>query len=143
MSKFTKFMKANKTLKEVTKYAPTKSLVDEDGKPLEFTLKPLTTKDNDAIRDACTREVPIPGKPNTYRSKIDTSLYVRKMLCACITEPNLYDKALQDSYGVMTPEDLIYEMIDDPGEYQNFAIHVQDINGFNDSFEDKVEKAKN
>ncbi len=65
------------------------------------------------------------------------------MLCACIVEPNLYDKELQDSYGVMTPEELLKEMIDDPGEYQDFASFVQDYNGFNTSFEEKVEEAKN
>ena len=88
-------------------------------------------------------DVPVKGKPNMYRPKLDTSKYIAKMLCACIVEPNLYDKELQDSYGVMTPEELLKEMIDDPGEYQDFASFVQDYNGFNTSFEEKVEEAKN
>ena len=88
-------------------------------------------------------DVPVKGKPNMYRPKLDTSKYIAKMLCACIVDPNLYDKELQDSYGVMTPEELLKEMIDDPGEYQDFASFVQDYNGFNTSFEEKVEEAKN
>jgi hypothetical protein len=43
----------------------------------------------------------------------------------------------------MKPEDLIVEMIDNPGEYNNFAKFIQDFNGFNETLEEKVEKAKN
>ena len=143
MSKFSRFMKENKAVKENTTYAATKSLKDENGMPLLWTIKPLSTKDNDNIRDDCMMEVPVTGKPNMFRPKLNTSKYIAKMICACVVEPNLYDKDLQDSYGVMTPEDLLKEMVDDPGEYQAFASFVQDFNGFNTTLEDKVEEAKN
>ena len=136
-------MKQNKIVKENTTYAATKSLLDEEGQPLLWTIKPLNTKENDDIRDDCMREVQVPGKPNLFRPKLDTSKYIAKMICACVVEPNLYDKELQDSYGVMTPEDLLKEMIDDPGEYQDFASFIQEFNGFNSTLEDKVEEAKN
>ncbi len=143
MSDFSRFMKKNKITRENTTFSATKSLVDEKGNPLQWIIKPLSTKENDNIRDTCMIDVPVKGKPNMYRPKLDTSKYIAKMLCACIVEPNLYDKELQDSYGVMTPEELLKEMIDDPGEYQDFASFVQDYNGFNTSFEEKVEEAKN
>lgn len=143
MSKFSRFMKTNKVLKENTTFVATKSLVDEEGKPLPWIIKPLSTRENESIRDDCMIEVPIVGKPNMYRPKLNTSKYIAKMICACVEEPNLYDKELQDSYGVMTPEDLIKEMIDDPGEYNEFASFIQDFCGFNVSLDDKVEEAKN
>ena len=143
MSKFSRFMKQNKIAKENTTFPATKSLVDENGKPLEWTIKPLTTKENDGIRDDCMIEVPVKGKPNMFRPKLDTSKYIAKMLCACVVEPNLYDKELQDSYGVMTPEELLKEMIDDPGEYQAFVAFVQKFNGFDTTVNDKIEEAKN
>ena len=143
MSKFSRFMKANKTVKENTTFPATKSLTDENGKPLEWVIKPLTTRDNDNIRDDCMREVPVVGKPNMFRPKLDTSKYIAKMICACVVEPDLFDKDLQDSYGVMTPEDLLKEMIDDPGEYQELAAFIQKYNGFDTTLEDKVEEAKN
>lgn len=143
MSKFSRFMKQNKVVKGNTTFPATKSLVDENGKPLEWVLKPLSTRENENIRDECMIEVPVKGKPNVYRPKLNTSLYIAKMLCACIVEPNMYDKELQDSYGVMKPEDLLKEMIDDPGEYQALASFVQEFNGFNTTLEDKVEEAKN
>lgn len=143
MSKFSRFMKENKTVKENTTYAATKSLTDENEKPLLWTIKALSTKENDNIRDDCIIDVPVTGKPNTFRPKLNTSKYIAKMICACVLEPNLYDKDLQDSYGVMTPEDLLKEMVDDPGEYQDFASFVQNFNGFDTTLEDKVEEAKN
>ena len=143
MSKFSRFMKQNKIKKENTTFAPTKSLLDENGEPIKFKIKPLTTKENDDIRDVCTIDVPVIGKPNMFRPKLNTAKYLSKMLCSCIIEPDLFDKELQDSYGVMTPEDLIKEMIDDPGEYQDFVVFVQDFNGFNVTLENKVDDAKN
>ena len=143
MSDLSRFLKANKIKRENTTFAATKSLVDAKGNPLPWTIKPLTTKENDAIRDECMIEVPVKGKPNMFRPKLDTSKYIGKMICASVVEPNLYDKDLQDSYGVMSPDDLLKEMIDDPGEYQEFATFVQNFNGFNTTLEDKVEEAKN
>jgi hypothetical protein len=143
MSNFSRFMKANKIAKETTKMAVTKSLVDENGNPLEWTIKPLTTRENDDIRDDCMRDVPVVGKPNVFRPKLDTSKYIAKMICACVVEPNLYDAELQDSYGVKSPEELLKEMVDDPGEYQDLAAFIQNYNGFDTTLEDKVEEAKN
>lgn len=143
MSNFSRFMKKNKITKENKTYAATKSLVDENGNPLLWTIRPLTTKENDAIRDECMIEVPVTGKPNVFRGKLLTSKYIAKMLCACIVEPNLYDKELQDSYGVMTPDELLKEMIDDPGEYNDLVTFVQSFNGFDTTMDEKVEEAKN
>ena len=143
MSNLSLFLKKNKKVKENITYPATKSLVDENGKPLEWVIKPLTTKENNELRDQCTYEVPVKGKPNMFRPKIDTNLYIAKMIVASVVEPNLYNAELQDSYGVKTPEDLIMEMIDDPGEYNDFAAFIQKFNGFNITLEDKVEQAKN
>lgn len=143
MSKFARFMKKNKILKANTTYAPTKSLLDENGEPVKFTIRPLSTREEGDIRDACTIDVPITGKPNMYRPRLNTTKYLAKTLCACIVDPDLHNKELQDSYGVMSPEELIKEMIDDPGEYQDFATFVQTYTGIDKSLEDEVEEAKN
>ena len=143
MSNFSRFMKANKITKENTTFAATKTLLDEDGNPLKWTIRPLTTKENDNIRDDCMMEVPVKGKPNMFKPKLNTSKYVAKMICASVVEPNLYDKELQDSYGVMTPEELLKEMVDEPGEYQELVAFVQEFNGFNTTMDEKIEEAKN
>ena len=142
-NKLNMFLKQNKKVRENTEYAATKSLCDENGEPLKWTIKPLSTRDNENIREACTIDVPIAGKPGMYRQKLNTSKYMSKLICASVIEPNLYSKELQDSYGVMTPEELVYEMIDNPGEYSEFADFIQNYNGFDESLKDKVDEAKN
>ena len=143
MSKFSKFMKSNKTVKKNGFYAPTRSLCDENGKPLEWEFRHITSKENEDLRDACTIDVPITGKPNMFRQKVKSSLYIQKMVAASVVVPDLYDKDLQDSYGAMTPEELLLAMVDDPGEYNDLASFVQKFQGFNVSFDEKVDEAKN
>lgn len=143
MSNLSLFLKKNKKVRENTTYPATKSLVDENGKPLEWVIKPLTTKENEDIRESCTYEVPVKGKPNMFRPKVNTSQYLAKMIVASVVEPNLYNAELQDSYGVKTPEDLLKEMIDDPGEYNDFATFIQQFNGFTTNINDSIEEVKN
>ena len=143
MSKFSRFMKANKIVKPNEKYAPTTSLQDENGKPLEWEFKQISSKENEALRDACTVEVQVKGKPNLYRPKVNTAAYLAKMIVASTVYPDLYDKELQDSYNVMTPEELLYALVDNAGEYQELTVWMQKYQGFTKNLDDKVEEAKN
>lgn len=136
-------MKANKIEKKNEMYAPTKSLCDENGRPLEWEFRHITSKENESLRDDCTIEVPITGKPNMFRPKVLSGKYIQKMIAASVVTPDLYDAQLQDSYGVSTPEDLLLAMVDDPGEYNELTAFVQRFQGFGTSFGDKVEEAKN
>lgn len=140
MSKLQLFMKKNKKVKENLKYPATKSLVDEDGKPLEWELKAITTKEQEAIRDECTKEVPA-GR-GQVRHKVDTGLYTKKLIAASVVFPDLMNAELQDSYGVSKPEDLLVEMVDNAGEYSKLAEVVTDHSGFTD-INEEVEEAKN
>ena len=66
MSKFSRFMKANKVVKKNEMYAATKSLCDENGEALKWEFKHITTKEDEKLRDECTTEVQVKGKPNLY-----------------------------------------------------------------------------
>lgn len=143
MSKFAKFMKANKAIKENEMHPVTASLCDEKGNPLDWEFRHITSKENENIRESCMIEVTVPGKPNMFRPKLKSSDYIRKMIAASVVMPDLFDAELQDSYGVKTPEDLLMAMVDDPGEYNDLAAFVQKFQGFDVSFEDKVAEAKN
>ena len=143
MSKFSRFMKANKIGKKNEKYAATKSLCDENGKPLEWEFRHISSKENEEIREDCTVDVPITGKPNMFRPKLKSSRYVRQMIVASVVVPDLYDKELADSYDAMTPEELLLAMVDDSGEYNDLAAFVQRFQGFDTSFQDRVDEAKN
>ena len=142
MSNLSRFLKKNKVQKKNERYAPTASLKFDDGTPLKWEFKHLTTKEDEEIRDSCTTEIPIRGKAGAYRQKFNASRYLAEMIVASTVEPDLYNAELQDSYGVKTPTDLLYALVDDPGEYQDFCIWMQKFQGF-DVLEDKVKAAKN
>lgn len=142
MSNFSKFMKNNKIQKKNVMHPVTKSLTDENGNPLLWEIKPLTTKENEAIRESCTIDVPMKGKPNQYRMKIDMNQYQTKLICAAVVSPDLNNAELQNSYGVMSAEELIKEMVDDPAEYTDLMLFVQQLSGFK-TLQEEVDEAKN
>lgn len=144
MSDFSRFMKENKIKKENKSYVATTSLTDENGNPLVWAFKPISTAQHEAIRESCMeQQATIKSKKDIPMPKFNSSKYMAKLVCASCIEPNLNDKALQDSYGVMTPEELIKEMVDSPGEYSDLCDFVQGLSGFDVTLDDKVEEAKN
>lgn len=142
MSQFALFMKGNKKPRENAKWAVTKSLCGEDGKPLEWEFRHISSKENEEIREECTSEVPVAGKSNMYRPKIKTSRYVQELIARSVVFPDLKNSELQDSYGVVNERDLLMAMVDDPGEYAELAAKVQEFQGFA-SLDEKVGEAKN
>lgn len=112
------FMKENKVTKENATYKVTNSLCDKNGVPLEWTIKPITTREETTIKAQCLVDTPIKNKENSYISKLDYNKYVKKVICSCIVEPNLNSKELQDSYGVMSSEELLLEMVNNYFEYE-------------------------
>lgn len=143
MSNFSYFMKANKKVKENVFHPVTASLCDANGKPLDWEFRHITSKENDAIREDCTKEVPVTGKPGMYRQRVDGGKYTKELLIKSIVTPDLYNAELQDSYGVKTPADLLMAMVDGAGEYNALVAFVQELQGFNTSFNDLVDEAKN
>lgn len=143
MSGLLMFLKGNKKQKQNAKYAATRSLCDAAGKPLEWEIRAISTKESEKIREDCTVDVPVTGKPNQFRAKILSAKYIAKIVAASVVFPDLHDAELQDSYGVTTPEELVAEMIDNPTEYNDFAMFVQQFSGLDTTMEDKIEEAKN
>ena len=143
MSNLKLFMKKNKQVRENEKFAVTKDLVDENGNALEWEIKPITTKENERIQNECIQEIPIKGQRGQFRQKLNTSKYGQKLIVASVVFPDLNNAELQDSYGVTNPEDLILEMIDNPGEFATFQKFITEYNGFTTSFEEEVDEAKN
>ena len=143
MSNLSLFMKKNKKVRENTFYAATESLQDENGKPLEWEIKPLTTEETEQIRLECTKNVPLPGKRGKNESTTEMNLYSAKLMVSAIVFPDLYNAELQDSYGVKTPEDLLKKMLDNPSEYYDLLGYISEMAGFDRDIEDEIEEAKN
>lgn len=143
MGNLSVFLKQNKTKKENYKYAASKAFKDEDGNTVEWEIKPISTRQYKAILADCTHEVPIKGKVNTLMPKVDNDKLMNRVIAASVVYPNLNDISLQSSYDVMGAEDLLMEMIDEPGEYVALYKFISDISGFSEDINQKVETVKN
>ena len=127
---------------ELVEYVASKRFKDEEGKPIKWKIRPLTTKENDAIRKQCYIKTQVPGKKGQYTKDFDSAKYLLMVAEKCVVYPNLHDKDLQDFYHVMGIEDLLKEhLLKVPGEYDDFTAKLQEINGYD--IEEAVEEAKN
>ena len=142
MGNLTAFLAQNAKQVENVKLVVSDRFTDEDGKPLEWEVRCISSREDETLRRDCQYRVQVPGKRGSFRQEFDNVLYLAKLAAACTVYPNLNDAELQDSYGVMSPEELLKEMLDDAGEYADLAIKVQQISGFTTLAED-VETAKN
>lgn len=142
MSNLSAFLAQNAVKVENVKHVVSKRFVDENGEPIPWEIRCITSIEDEAIRKACTKRVPIPGKRNQFTQEIDYNLYLGKLAAACTVFPNLNDVELQNSYGVMGADALLKTMLT-PGEYADYLTKIQEVNGFEVTFEDAVEEAKN
>lgn len=131
------FLKQNKKEVKNIKFPASQNFVDGKGKPIEWTLRPMTSKAAESIRKEC-QSFGKGGKVN-----VDSAKFNRKVAAYCTVEPNLHDAELQDSYGVMGAEDLIVEMLDNDGEYQAYVKKCLEISGYNQNDAELVDDAKN
>lgn len=142
MSNLTAFLAQNAIKVENVKYVASKRFVDENNKPLEWEIGGIDAEEDELLRKACTKRVPVPGKRNAFVPETDFNSYIAKQAVKCTVFPNLNDAELQNSYGVMGGEALLKVMLT-PGEYADYVAKVQELNGFNVPLEEAVEEAKN
>lgn len=111
-------------------------------KPMAWEIKPISGAEDEALRKACKKQVPVPGRKGQYQRETDYDLYTGKLAVACTVWPNLNDAALQDSYKVLGAEALLKAMLTN-GEYANYVEKVQEVCGFTTTFQEEVDEAKN
>lgn len=142
MSDFSAFLAQNKLKHENIKYVASKDFVDKHGKPMEWELKRIDSDVDESLRKACTRQIKVAGRANAFRSEMDSNAYITKLAVASIVFPDLNNKELQDSYGVMGADALLKKMLA-PGEYADLCTKVTEVNGFETDMNDLVDEAKN
>ncbi|MCL2037017.1 MAG: hypothetical protein FWG83_06500 [Oscillospiraceae bacterium] len=138
MSELSLFLRENKVKRENRFFAATKSLTDTDGNPLMWEIRPISTREDETVRDEC-----MVYDSATGRFRLDVNRYMAKITALAVVEPNLYNAALQTSYDVNTPEELIREMLDEPSEYQAFVKQVRAVGLLDKVFSERTEEAKN
>ncbi|MBO5704548.1 MAG: phage portal protein [Alphaproteobacteria bacterium] len=134
------FFAQNTIKQDNVKFALSKRFLDENGNPYEWELRALNAEESEQIRRECTRRVKVKG--NQYTMEIDNEALAIKMMVASIVFPNLNDKGLQDSYGVMGAEQVLKKMLN-VGEYSVLSNKISEINGFSETMDDLVEEVKN
>jgi len=138
----TTFLSQNAIKSDEVKFGPSKRWLNEEGKPIEWTLRAIDSGEDSAIRKSCTKELPVPGKKGQFRAVTDQEKYQAELCVACIVDPNLYDKELQDSIRAMGAVDTLNKLLL-PGEYVDLLMEVNKLLGYDTPFEEKVEEAKN
>lgn len=141
MSQFSAFLSQNRAKPENKKVVASKHFV-EDGKPILWELRCLSAKESEAIKKSCTYRAPVPGKKGLYLPETDFDAQACKLAAASTVFPDLNSKELQDSYGVLSAEDLLQAMLT-PGEYLDYVRKAQEVNGFDVDMSDLVDEAKN
>jgi hypothetical protein len=142
MSNLSAFLAENAIPTENARHIASKRFVGEDGKPLFWDIGCVTSSEDEALRKASTKRVPVPGKRNQFTQDLDVNLYLGRLAAKCTLFPNLDDAELQNSYGVMGADALLKTMLT-PGEYADYLLKVQEVNGFDTTFDDEVDEAKN
>lgn len=142
MGNLSAFLAENALKVENIKHIVSKRFVDENKKPIEWEIACITSNEDEQLRKECTKRIPIPGKRGQFTMEIDSNLYVGKLAARCTVFPNLNDAELQNSYGVMGADSLLKTMLT-PGEYADYLTKVQEVNGFDISFDEKVNEVKN
>jgi hypothetical protein len=142
MSNLSAFLAQNVIKDDKIKYVASKRFLDQDKKPMEWELKSVTSAEDETLRKACTKKVPVPGKRGQFTQETDYNQYLGKLAAACTIFPNLNDVELQNSYGVMGADALLKTMLK-PGEYADYLARVQEVNGFDTLMEELVDEAKN
>lgn len=113
-----------------------KRFIGEDGKPVEWEIKPIISAENDILL-----------KKNSKRDKkgvetFDRLGYQNDLLVAAVVYPDLHNAELQKAYGVMGAPQLLGKMLT-LGEATTLGVEIKRISGLDDDTEDLVEEVKN
>ncbi len=129
------FLKENAEVVGVVEYAPSKRFKNENGELAIFKIRAITGKKDSELRKDCYIRT-------DNKLDFNSEKYISKLVETCVVEPNLNSEELLTSYGVMNSEELLSIMLT-AGESQRLVQKVQEVNGFNEKYTDKIEKAKN
>ena len=141
MSNIKQFLRTNKKVKPNAFYAASDNFLDADGKSILWEIRPLSTEENETIKAQCTEVI-----EDGYRKpkvSVDSKMIQAKQIVASVVFPDLFNAELQDSYGVKTPEELLFAMLDGAGDYQRLVMFILKYNRLDVTLDDRIKEAKN
>ena len=135
------FLKQNAKIVTEVEYVASKRFTDEHGDPIVWRIRVLTNKELEKLRDKFTKKVYDPGTRKAEEN-FNVKDFTDELVVKTIAFPTLDDMELQDSWGVSSEIDLVKAMLNG-GEYTDLTRAIQEANGFETGFEDKVKEVKN
>ena len=137
---FDAFLKTNKIEKQNEFIPVSQAFQDEDGNTILWEVRQLTNEEMKYIKKTCVKQ------NRDKRGNVSVETDSDKMMCLMAAMstvyPDLRNAELQNSYGVYGEVALLEAMLS-AGELLVYEQEVNRINGFDVSFDDKVEEAKN
>jgi hypothetical protein len=111
---------------------------DEEGNAVPFVIKAITQKENEKLARMSRKTFNVNGSPV---EKLDNLLYTKRLVLACVQEPDFSAQEMCNYYGTEDPLDVPSQMLS-IGEYNRLSEAILELNGMKDA-EDKLEEAKN
>ncbi|WP_333648046.1 phage tail assembly chaperone [Lacrimispora sp.] len=111
---------------------------DENGQPAPFVIKAISQKENEKLSQMSKIKEVIDGTPV---EKLDNILYTKRLVHACVQEPDFSDQEICQYYGTVDPLDVPSQMLS-IGEYSRLSEAILELNGLKDPRK-KLEEAKN
>jgi hypothetical protein len=111
---------------------------DEKGKVVPFVIKSISQKENEQIARMSRETVKVGG---ALTERLNNFLYTKRLVLACVQEPDFRDKELCEHYGTEDPLEVPSQMLS-IGEYNRLSEAILELNGMKDQ-EDELEEAKN
>jgi len=141
MSTLSAFLQPNVEHIPNAKYAASPRFRGEDATVVEWEIRCISADEYSRIRSSCIKSTPVPGKKNQMTQQLDAYAFQAKVCAACTAFPDLNSAELQNSWGVMTPHELLGKMLI-AGEFDDYVAEVFRVNGFQTA-DELVEEAKN
>lgn len=132
------FLKQNKVQVPNVMYPASRDFLDEEGNPLEWELRRLDTKVSNKIKNECMKIDAMRQDVQFDQEKFNVKVYAKSVVF-----PDLMNAELQNSYGVVGEEALLLELLSNPKDFDNFGIQFNKMHGYDVSFGELVEEAKN
>ena len=131
-------------LKEFLTQNPVDNLTEEITlsdrlKDFKFKIKAMTSEQYGAYTKKATKTT---GGRKNLKVSIDTGEFNNQIAINHCIEPDFRDAEWIKSSGCMTPEQLLNKVLN-AGEIAELTERIQALSGFDKSFEDEVEDAKN
>lgn len=132
MENLSSFLHENLENEIIEEIALSNRFKDEEGNIIKWKIKSISTLIDEELRALCYNK----------DDEFDYNKYLGKLTARCTLYPNLNSVELQNSYKVYDSDSCLKQMLL-PGEYANLVEKVQQINGFNQTFDELVDIAKN